>query len=199
MKYIFYFLFIVIISSCSKTSRVDKLIREELKSSLNNPESYKSIGTELDSAFTPYDNPILFEEMEVIYKADSEIVTLESEMKQAKSLMTIGKRNNSHSFNYGLQKAKYDVANNKILRLRNKIFEQCEKIMHLLQEKRKFIGYKAEHKYRAENDAGKMVVNKTLFFIDKDFREILYSIDVDKYNMLQEDIRDTEEEIKLAN
>ena len=57
MKYIFYFLFIVIISSCSKTSRVDKLIREELKSSLNNPESYKSIGTELDSAFAPYDNP----------------------------------------------------------------------------------------------------------------------------------------------
>ena len=54
----------------------------------------------------------------------------------------------------------------------------------MLQRSRKFIGYKAIHNYRADNNAGNTLIGNTIFFIDKNFEKVTYSMEVEEYNQM---------------
>ena len=66
----------------------------------------------------------------------------------------------------------------------------------MLQENRKFIGYKAIHNYRADNNAGNTLIGNTIFFIDKNFEEVTYSMEVEEYNQVQEAIEQLQEQLE---
>ena len=93
-------------------------------------------------------------------------------------------------------KAEYEEANANIEKLKPKAKKQYEKVVAALQGERKFIGYKVMHNYRADNFAGVTMIGNTIFFIDKDFEDVTFSIDAEEYNQVQEAINQFKEQIE---
>lgn len=205
MKKIFYLALVaVVMAACgqSQEQKAEALVKESLKKSLYKPETYKPVETKVDSAFAPYDDPAFFEELAELGKMNSEYVELEDKAKRAKSSMAIwsGRYQTSYDRNeYQEAKEEYDKANAKMEKLKTKGRKQYEKVAKMLQESRKFIGFKAVHNYRADNNAGNTLIGNTIFFIDKDFEEVTYSMDLEEYNHVQEVISQFKEQIEEAD
>ena len=66
----------------------------------------------------------------------------------------------------------------------------------MLHANRTFIGYKAIHNYRADNNAGNTLIGNSVFFIDKDFKEVLFALEVEEYNQIQEGIKNFKEQLE---
>ena len=202
MKKIFYLALVAIVMvACgqSQEQKAEYLIKESLKRSLYKPETYKPVETKVDSAFAPYDDPAIFEELAELGKINSEYEELESKAKHAKSSMAIwsGPYMSAYARNeYQEAKSDYEEANAKLEKLKTKGRKQLKKIANMLQVSNKFIGYKAVHNYRADNNAGNTLIGNTIFFIDKNFEEITYSMEVDEYNQVQEAISSFKEQIE---
>ena len=202
MKKCIYLLFLTVIAvACSQSQEkeAEALIKESLKKTLYKPETYKPVETKVDSAFAPYDDPAFFEELAKLVQMNSEYDDLKEKAKDAKSSMSLwsGSYMTAYAKNeYQEAKEEYDEANAKIEKLKTKGKKQYEKVANMLKESRKFIGYKAIHNYRADNNAGNTLICNTIFFIDKDFEEITYSIDVEDYSQVQETIIQFKEQIE---
>ncbi|MBP3777381.1 MAG: hypothetical protein J6I37_10390 [Prevotella sp.] len=202
MKKIFYLALIaVIMVACgqSQEQKAEALIKESLKKSLYKPETYKPVETKVDSAFAPYDDPAFFEELAELGKMNNEYAELEEKAKRAKSSMSIWSGPYQSAFGrneYQEAKEEYEEANAKIEKLKTKGRKQYEKVAKMLQGERKFIGYKAVHNYRADNNAGNTLIGNSIFFIDKNFTEIRYSLEVEEYNQIQEVISQFKEQIE---
>lgn len=202
MKKILYLAFVaVVMVACgqSQGQKAEALIKESLKKSLYKPETYKPVETKVDSAFAPYDDPAFFEELTEFGKMNSEYQDLEDKAKHAKSSMSIWSGPYQTAFGrneYQEAKAEYEEANAKIEKLKTKGRKQYEKVATMLQSEPKFIGYKAVHNYRADNNAGNTLIGNTIFFIDKNFEEITYSMEIEEYNQIQEAISQFKEQIE---
>lgn len=202
MKKIFYLALVAIVMvACgqSQEQMAEALIKESLKKSLYKPETYKPVETKVDSAFAPYDDPAFFEELAELGKMNSEYADLEEKAKHAKSSMSIWSGPYQTSFGrnqYQEAKEEYDEANAKIEKLKTKGRKQYEKVANMLQGNLKFIGYKAIHNYRADNNAGNTLIGNTIFFIDKNFEEVTYSMEVEEYNQVQEAIEQLQEQLE---
>lgn len=205
MKNLFYiFAFVLILSSCSKSleEKANELIKTELRKSLFKPDSYNPIETKLDSAFSPYDDPVLFEKMTELVKLGVELEGLDYDMKQAKSSMSIWSEPYMGSYGrneYNEAKADYDKANSKIDKLKEKGRKKIEEVIEILGQERKFIGYLATHNYRADNNAGNTLIGNSVFIIDKEFKSVLFSCEVEEYNEMQQAIEELEERVNEQN
>ena len=204
MKKILSSIFVAIVMvSCNQSpeQKAESLIKESLKKSLYKPETYKPVETKVDSAFAPYDDPVFFEELAELGKMNSEYEELEEKAKLAKSSMAIWSGPYQSAFGkneYQEAKKEYDEVNDKIEKIKEKGIKQYEKVIKMIQGKRVFIGYKAVHNYRADNNAGNTLIGNTIFFIDKNFEEITYSIEVEEYNQVQKAISQVKEQIEDA-
>lgn len=202
MKKIVYWALVAVMAtacSLSKEQKAEDLIRESLKTSLYKPETYKPVETKVDSAFAPYDDPAFFEVLMELDKLISEYDELEAKVKYAKSLMARCSGPYQSEFdrnNYREAKENFDDAKLKIEKIRKKVKRQYEKVVSMLQVSKKFVGYKAIHNYRAENNAGNTLIGDMIFIIDKDFKEVLFSLEVEDYNQLQDAIKNIEEELE---
>lgn len=202
MKNIIYFAIVaVIMGACgqSQEQKAEALIKESLKKSLYKPETYKPVETKVDSAYAPYDDPAFFEELAELGKMNNEYTELEEKAKQAKSSMSIwsGPYMTAYGRNeYQEAKEEYEEANAKIEKLKTKGRKQYEKVAKLLQGEQRFIGYKAVHNYRADNNAGNTLIGNTIFFINENFSEVRYSLEVEEYNQIQEAISQLKEQIE---
>lgn len=191
----------IIMVACgqSQEQKAEALIKESLKKSLYKPETYKSVETKVDSAFAPYDDPAFFEELAELGKMDNEYAELEEKAKSAKSSMSIWSGSLQSAFGrneYQEAKKEYEEAIARIEKLKTKGRKQYEKVAKMLQGERKFIGYKAVHNYRADNNVGNTLIGNTIFFIDENFTEVRYSLEVEEYNQIQESISQLEEQME---
>lgn len=185
----------------SQEQKAEALIKESLKKSLYKPETYKPVETKVDSAFAPYDDPAFFEELGKLGEMNSEYEELEDKAKRAKSSMSIwsGPYQTTYGKNeYQEAKEEYEEANVKLEKLKTKGRKQYDKVTKMLQGEHKFIGYIAEHNYRADNNAGQTLIGNMIFIIDKDFKEIKFSMDVAEYNQIQDAIKQFMEEMDEA-
>lgn len=202
MKKIINLLFVaVIMIACSQSpeQKAEALVKESLKKTLYKPETYKAVETKVDSAFAPYDDPAFFEELAELGKMNDEYAELEEKAKHAKSSMYIWSGPYQSAFGrneYQEAKEEYEEANAKIEKLKTKGRKQYEKVAMMLQGERKFIGYKVLHNYRADNNAGNTLIGNTIFFIDENFTEVRYSLEVEEYNQIQEAISQFKEQIE---
>ena len=202
MKKFFYLAVVaVIIVSCSQSQeqKAETLIKESLKKSLYKPETYNPIETTVDSAFAPYDDPEFFVELAKLGKINLDYEDMELKAKQAKSSMAMwsGPYMSAYGRNeYQEAKADYEEANAKLEELKSKGLKQCEMIANMLHKSKRFIGYKAVHNYRADNNAGNTLIGNSIFFIDKNFEEITYSMDIEEYNQVQEAISSFKEQLE---
>ena len=202
MKKFFYLAFLALmVAACSQSpeQKAEKLIKESLKKSLYKPETYKPVETKVDSAFAPYDDPAFFKELAEFGIINSEYEELEEKAKRAKSSMAIWSGPYQSAFGrneYQEAKEEYDEANAKMDKLKTKAQKLYEKIVSVLQGERKFIGYKALHNYRADNNAGNTLIGNTFYFIDENFTEIRYSMEAEEYAQIQEALSQLKEVIE---
>ena len=205
MKHYYLFaLFAIVLVACgqSQEQKAEALIKESLKKSLYKPDTYKPVETKVDSAFAPYDDPALFEVLAALGQMNSEFADLEEKAKHAKSSMALweGPYMTEYGKNeYQEAKEEYDEANAKIEKLKVKARKQYEKVANMLQGSRQFIGFKAVHNYRADNNAGNTLIGNTIFFFDKNLEEVTYSLEVDDYNQVQKAIELFQEQLEEIN
>lgn len=202
-NYLYLALFAVIVVACgqSQEQKAEVLIKEKLKKSLYKPDTYKPVETKVDSAFAPYDDPAFFKELAELGKMNSEYEDLEEKVKRAKSSMSIWSDSYMSEYaknEYREAKEEYDEANAKIEKLKTRGKKQYEKVASMLQGDRTFIGYKALHNYRADNNAGNTLIGNSVFFIDKNFEEITFSMDIEDYNQVQKTIEQFQELLEEA-
>ena len=202
-KYLYFAFLTLVLVACSQSQeqKAEVLIKESLKKSLYKPETYKPVETKVDSAFAPYDDPAFFEELAELGKMNSEYEELEEKAKRAKSSMAIwsGPYQTAYGrIKYQEAKEEYDEANAKIDKLKTTGRKQSEKVISMLQGERKFIGYKALHNYRADNNAGNTLIGNTIFFIDENFTEVQYSMEAEEYNQVQDAINQFKEQMEEA-
>ena len=202
MKKLLYFVFSAIFMiGCGQSleKKAEVLIKEDLKKSLYKPETYEPIETKIDSAFSPYDDPVFFEEINKFEKMAKQMMSLESKAKHAKSSMAIWNSPYMSEYaknQYQEAKSEYEDVMEKFDRLTEKARKQYLLIMDIIKGDRTFISYKALHNYRADNNAGNTLIGNMVFFIDKDFKNILFSMDLEEYNVMQETIKQIEERLE---
>ena len=202
MNKIFYLvLFAMVMVSCSKSKeqKAEALVKESVKKVLFKPETYKPVETKVDSAFAPYDDPGFFKELAELEAINSDYEELVLNAKHAKSSMSIWSGPYQTSFGrneYQEAKGDYEEANAKIEKLKKKGRKQYEKVVQLLQASPKFIGYKVVHSFRADNNDGDTLMGEFVFIIDKNFEEIIYSMEAEGYNQAQKAISSFMEQLE---
>lgn len=178
--------------SCQKSpeAKAESLIENTLKKNLYHPESYEAVETQLDSAYAPLDDPKFYEKTLKLANYNSQAIELDKEMKQAKSSMAIySDRYSEYSRNeYQEAKEKYENTQAELETLKSKVEKLVEEIKAETQKTPSFIGFKARHKYRANNNAGNTVFGMQLFLFDKEISSIItsYDMDAEEYQLVQQ-------------
>ena len=200
-RFIFIFSVALLFVSCGQSpeDKANALIKAELRKTLFKPDTYKPIETKLDSAFSPFDDHNLYEKITELAKMASEIEELDYKMKHAKSSMSIWSGPYSDAFTrnqYSEAKEDYNDAQSKYDKLKEKGQAKYQELVDLLAQKPKFIGYKASHNYRADNNEGNTLIGNDVFIMDPEFKEVLYRCDLEEYNQIQEAIKQLQEQIQ---
>lgn len=191
-------------ASCNKSpeSKTNNLIKEEMKKSLYHVESYDPVETIVDSAFSPKDSPELIGLLTDAADLGREFETYDSKAKRAKSSMAIWSgpyQSEYDRIRYNEEKEEYEEAHAKAEKLKEKGRKIYVDIYSKLSDRPKFIGFKATHKYRAQNNAGQIVFGNTVFIVDDKFEKVLFSCDEEDYKQIQEAFDQVLEEFKDAN
>lgn len=185
-------LLVMLIASCSKSpeEKANALIREDIKKVLYHPETYDPAETQVDSAFTPFDDPAFYEKTVQLCRLGMSIDECDRNMKHAKSSMSIWSGPYQSAFGrneYQDAKDKYDenARNKKNAEIKAK--KIADELKSMLDKEPRFIGFKARHRYRANNNAGQTVFGEIKYLFDKDINQIVGSYDMenDEYKAVQ--------------
>ncbi len=196
MRKILYFIIAAIpFCSCSLSNKnkVETLIDESMKKILYHVESYDPIETRLDSAFSPFDDPVFYDKTLKLCKLSAEIEKCNRSMKSAKSEMARYKDylnilySNEDKEKYNQAKEKYEDYIHKQRGLIEKAKITSENLKSELQKEQRFIGMKAWHRYRAKNNNGQIVIGEMKFLFDKNLTQVIdaWDMDSEEYKMVQ--------------
>lgn len=186
---------LALLASCSVKTNEEKardLIEPELKANLINPESYEFAKLQLDSC---YKDDVQRSPLMILFALDAAKLYKEykgyvQEVDNAKSASNFYSSTESSLFKHeatknksNLEKAqrKADDAKQKILQLykENKpLFESFKNRKH------EFVGWAATLAYRANTAGGMKTMESLLYFLDKDFTEILVCITEEDQELL---------------
>ncbi|MBO2526296.1 MAG: hypothetical protein ILP24_06620 [Paludibacteraceae bacterium] len=185
----------------SPEKKAASIVEKAVKESLYHPNSYDPIGTIVDSAFAPMDDPNFFEKTLKLYELGVEMDDCDREMKHAKSSMAIWCDSyDAFSRNeYNEAKEEYEKYETKMETLQKKGEKLGEELKGIAQQGRSFIGWKVTHSYRAQNNAGLTLIGETVFILDPDMTQILAGYDTDdrdykKVQMMYEMMKASTEE-----
>lgn len=120
-------------------------------------------------------------------------------MEQAKSSMSLWSDayQTSYSRNrYSEAKEDYDKAMNTIVNEAERVGKLYQEMDSMLSQKDVFIGWKATHNYRADNNAGNTLIGNSVYIIDKNFEKVLFSCEEDEYEEIQKALSDVKEYMK---
>ena len=180
-------LLVTLFASCSKSleDKANTLIEEDIKKTLYHPETYDPAETQVDSAFTPFDDPVFYEKT-----IGMSIDEYDRKMKSAKSSMSIwsGPYQSAYSKNeYQEAKDEYDENAQNKKNAEKKAKKLADELKTMLDKEQLFIGFKARHRFRANNNAGQIVFGEMKYLFDKDMNKIVasYDMDDDEYKTVQ--------------
>ena len=182
----------------SLEKKAEVIVQTSIKNNLYKPDTYQPIETILDSAFAPKDDINLFAEIDKVVELSSEMEKYESEIKFAKRSMYLWKSPYMSEFDrqhYNEAKQNLEIATANAERAKEKATEQLAKIINRLNEEKSFIGYKAYHRYRADNNAGNTLIGDDVVFIDKEVEHAVGSCSIERYKEYQTFIETLEEKI----
>lgn len=178
--------------SCGKSleEKANALITDDIKKVLYHPETYDPAETQVDSAFTPFDDPAFYEKTVQLCKLGMSIDECDRKMKHAKSSMSIWSGPYQSAFGrneYQEAKDEYDENARNKKNAEIKVQKLANELKIMLDKEQRFIGFKARHRYRADNNAGQTIFGEMKYLFDKDLRKIVatYDMDDDEYKAVQ--------------
>lgn len=178
--------------SCSKSleEKANALIADDIKKVLYHPETYDPAETQVDSAFTPFDDPVFYEKTVQLCKLGMSIDECDRKMKQAKSSMSIWSGPYQSAFDRNEYQEAKDEYNENARNKKNaeiKAKKIASELKTMLDKEQQFIGFKARHRYRADNNAGQTIFGEMKYLFDKDLRKIVatYDMDDDEFKAVQ--------------
>lgn len=199
-KLLFLIVALVSLSSCSKSNeeKANILIKTELRKSLFLPETYKPVETKVDSAFAPLDNPDLYQKLAEVAEFNAQYEALTQEINEAKRSIAIW--GGPYQTDFGRQevaeaKVKKENAEAQQEKVRAKALKAIEETQVLLKQPKKFVGFKAYHNYRANNNGGQTLIGETIFLIDPNFEKVLFHCHADEYKQIQQAIEQFKDEL----
>ena len=174
----------LLLAACSQSpkEKAEALIKENLQSTLYHPDTYAPSSTQLDSAFAPYDHPSFYEMTLKVAKLGILVSECEEEASRLRTSMSIWQGPYQTAFdrqNYKEYKAKYDAVVAKKSKAEKEGEKLGKELRALKDQNVTFIGFKAIHTYRAENNAGQTVGGNMLYIFDKDMKQIIAAYDMD--------------------
>lgn len=194
---------LIALASCggSLEDKANALIRKDMEKNLYHVETYDPAETLVDSAFTPFDDPVFYDKTLELYNLNMAINQYDEEMKRKKSSMLIYGSYQDFALNRNIyQEAKADYEKNAENKRKkeSKARKLAKELKAMLESEQQFIGFRAQHSFRAENNAGQTVFGHREYLFDKDMSEIIaaYDMDSDEYKtvvsifdqMLEEDV-----------
>lgn len=170
--------------SCNKSpeEKANILIEEDIKKVLYHPETYAPVETQVDSAFTPFDDPVFYKKAVQLCKLGMSIDECDRNMKQAKSSMSMWSGPYQSAFGqneYQEAKDEYDENERNKKSLEIKAQKLVNELKAMLDKEQQFIGFKARHRYRANNNAGQTSFGEIGYLFDKNMSGIVASYDMD--------------------
>lgn len=170
--------------SCNKSpeEKANILIEEDIKKVLYHPETYDPVETQVDSAFTPFDDPVFYKKAVQLCKLGMSIDECDRNMKQAKSSMSMWSGPYQSAFGqneYQEAKDEYDENERNKKSLEIKAQKLVNELKAMLDKEQQFIGFKARHRYRANNNAGQTSFGEIGYLFDKNMSGIVASYDMD--------------------
>lgn len=173
----------------SPEKKAASIVEKAVKSSLYHPDSYDPIGTVVDSAFAPKDDPDFFEKTLNLYEISVEMDQCDRKMKHAKSSMAIWS-NPYSAFSrneYNEAKEEYDNYVAQMETLQKKGEKLGQELKSIAEQGRNFIGWKVTHSYRAQNNAGQTLIGESVFILDPEMNKILagYNTNDSDYQSVQ--------------
>ena len=204
------------LASCTETmeDKAEVLIEKEMKNTLHNPDTYDALETKVDSAFAPDDNPEVFLLLAEIGSANISLSRCESNIAELKTNMQNAEANinlmsNLKGGNYVEGQKKYREYYEECARQIEKlsaaqdtitthIGKKLMEVKKVLDARREFVGFKAVHRYSAENKEGKELTENYCYFFDKDMTKITFTIPMDKYDMLKQSFGDIKESLSAV-
>ena len=177
-------LLITLFVSCGKSpeEKANALIEDDIKKVLYHPETYDPAETQIDSAFTPFDDPVFYEKTVQLCKLGMSIDECDRKMKNAKSSMSIWSGPYQSAFGrneYQEAKNEYDENERNKKSIEAKVQKLATELKTMLDNEQQFIGFKARHRYRANNNAGQTIFGETKYLFDKSLSKIVASYDMD--------------------
>lgn len=168
-RFLFVLFIAILLSSCnSPEDKAKSLIKQNLKESLHDWDSYESVkfGTMDSSFFSIYDNPNYI-------GAINRYHSLKKEYKDSEAEFWIYKGESDWAKN-GRQNS---IDNNFRLLDSMKLYSQ---IMIGIEEKFKpdFNGWKMQHSYRSNNALGNKIISHYIYYFNKDITEIVKQEDI---------------------
>ena len=177
-------------TSCSKSpeKKAEALIKDVVLKTLVLPDTYQPVETKLDSAFTPYHDPKAVSAFLDLFQIDQKKGIVEEQMKQAKSSMAIWSGPYMTAFGrekYQQAKDEYELFQATYESL-SKQYEQILAVIgELFNKQPEFIGYRAHHRFRANNNEGATLLSGYYYLLDKDLTTVVAQWDeedIDIYN-----------------
>lgn len=194
MKKIFLFgtVTIILFASCynSPKDKANFLIKEEMKKMLYHAETYDPVETKVDSAFAPFDDPAFYEKTLQLYNLNMTIDEYDRKMKDAKFSMSLLHDSSPSSYNkdsYKEAKDKYEKNAEIKRKAEDKAKEIANDLKTMFDKRQQFIGFKAWHRYRANNNAGQTVFGDMHFLFNKDLDKVImvYDMSSNEYKVVQ--------------
>lgn len=177
-------LLITLFVSCGKSpeEKANALIEDDIKKVLYHPETYDPAETQIDSAFTPFDDPVFYEKTVQLCKLGMSIDECDRKMKNAKSSMSIWSGPYQSAFGrneYQEAKNEYDENERNKKSIEAKVKKLATELKTMLENEQQFIDFKVRHRYRANNNAGQTIFGETKYLFDKSLSKIVASYDMD--------------------
>lgn len=112
---------------------------------------------------------------------------LEEEISNEKSTMEIFDDDPFMSSSYSRSqyneaKKKVDIYSSRLEKIGDDIKKRLLEFKNAMNSEKQFIGFKAFHNYRADNNEGNTLIGNYVAFFDKDLENVLFSLELETYN-----------------
>lgn len=190
-KLISFLVIFTLIVACSPSpeKKAEALIKDAVLKNLILPDTYQPVETKLDSAFTPYHDPQAVSAFLDLFQIGQKKGIVEEQMKQAKSSMAIWSGPYMTAFareKYQQAKDEYESYHSTYETLSRNYEQTLAVIGELFNKQPEFIGYRAHHRFRANNNDGDTMLSGYYFLFDKDLTQIVAQWDEDDIDIYNE-------------
>ena len=187
----------VIMIGCGNTAekKVNRLVKQDMKTTIEFPKSYEPIETTIDSAYVPWNDPVWLDMLLETSDLNEDYIKYEKVMRHAQREMTRYQNMCTSYDNTKYEEAKknFDKCRMEVTRIETKVTVIAEKMKIMMEQQPKVIGFIITHHYHAENKEGDVMIDDKYYIINKELTKIVASYSSDDMDKIHRAINELSE------